>query len=234
MKELWDRAFLSPLEEIFTQVRQFLPHLLAMLVIVALGVVIAWAVAAVISRLLAMARFDQFTRRIGFAEELNKSGIKDRPSHLIGRIVYWVIFLVFFMLGLGALQLTLVDQFVANALSYTPHFIVAFLIIAAGVIIADFLSSATLIAAVNAQFTQARLLARVVRVGVILFALAMAFEQLGIATSIIVAAFSIAFGGFVLALAIAFGLGAKDVAREMIEKRVKQEQEPKEEEFSHL
>jgi hypothetical protein len=79
------------------------------------------------------------------------------------------------------------------------------------------------------------LLARSVRLAVILFAVSMAFEQLGIATAIIVAAFSIAFGGVVLALAIAFGLGAKDAAKEFIDKRFKKDPEPKkEEEISHL
>jgi hypothetical protein len=62
----------------------------------------------------------------------------------------------------------------------------------------------------------------------------MTFEQLGIAKTVIVAAFSITFGGIVLALAIAFGLGAKDAAKDFIDKRFKKDSEPKDEEFSHL
>jgi len=73
-----------------------------------------------------------------------------------------------------------------------------------------------------------------VRIAIILLALAMAFEQLGIAKTVIVATFSITLGGVVLALAIAFGLGARDSAKDFIEKRLKKERETKEEDFSHL
>ncbi len=95
---------------------------------------------------------------------------------------------------------------------------------------------ATLIAAVNAQIVEARFLARAVRIAILLLALAMAFDQLGIAKTVIVAAFSITLGGVVLALAIAFGLGARDAAKEFIERRLKREETPgeKQENFSHL
>ena len=104
-------------------------------------------------------------------------------------------------------------------------------------ILANFFGRATLIAAVNAQIDKASLLARAVRLGFVLFSLAMAFEQLGIATAVIVAAFSIAFGGVVLAMAIAFGLGGRDAAREIIQRRLRraeEETESKEEDVSHL
>jgi len=156
------------------------------------------------------------------------------PSHFISRLVYWIILLAFLMLGLDSLDLNAVNQLVSKTLSYLPHLLVALIILAVGIILGNFFGQAILIAAVNAQISQARFLALGVRVGIILFSLAMALVQLGIATSIIVAAFSIFFGGVVLALAIAFGLGAKDTAKEIIEKRFKKEEEPKEEELSHL
>ena len=235
MNDLWDKAFLTPLHEFFTAVGEFLPRLLAMLVIIGMGFAIAWVAETIMARLLKVTKFDQFSARVGFTESLSKGGVRDQPSHVISRIVYWAIFLIFLMLGLGALQLPPVDQFVAQTFAYAPHLIMSLIILMVGFILANFFSSATLIAAVNAQIAQARILARAVRLAIILFTLAMAFEQLGIATSVILAAFSISFGGLVLAMAIAFGLGAKDVAREFIERRLKKDQKAKEEEeFSHL
>jgi hypothetical protein len=234
MTGIWQTAFVEPIREFFREVGTLLPHLLAMLVIVVVGFVIAWGVAAAFSRLLRVAGFDQFSRRVGFTQALSNGGVKETPSHLIGHLLYWVIALAFMMLGLGALQMPPVDHFVEQVLSYLPHVLVAVIILVGGLILANFLASAALIAAVNAQMTQARLLARGVWLSMLLLTLAMTFEQLGIAKTVIVAAFSITFGGIVLALAIAFGLGGKDTAKEFIDKRFKKDSEPKDEEFSHL
>lgn len=234
MKELWQTAFITPLVEFLKEFVEFLPHLLATVVILALGILVAWIVKFVVFRLLTTMKFDQLCGRIGFSQAMRKGGVSETPSHLVGRAVYWVIVLIFLMLGLGALNLQPVNQFVTQTLSYLPHLLVAIVILIVGFLLANFFGQATLIAAVNAQMTQARFLARGVQWAVILFALAMALEQMGIATGIIVAAFSIAFGGVVLAIAIAFGLGAKDAAKDFIEKRLKKETEPKEEDFSHL
>ena len=234
MKDLWQTAFLGPMEEFFKQVGGFIPHLLVMVIIIVIGFGVAWAAKTVISRLLEVVHFDQFSTRLGFSQALSKGGIREHPSHLISRLVYWVIFLAFLMLGLDALNLNAVNQLVSKTLSYLPHLLVALIILAVGIILGNFFGQAILIAAVNAQISQARFLAVGGRIGVILFALAMALVQLGIATSIIVAAFSISFGGVVLALAIAFGLGAKETAKAIIERRFRKEGEPQEEELSHL
>jgi hypothetical protein len=234
MKELWQTAFVSPIVEFLNELVKFLPHLLATVVILALGVLVAWIVKFVVFRLLTTMKFDQYSGRMGFSQAMRKGGVSETPSHLVGRVIYWIIVLIFLMLGLGALNLQPVNQFVTQTLSYLPHLFVAIVIVIMGFLLGNFFGQATLIAAVNAQMAQARFLARGVRWAVILFSLAMAFEQMGIATTIIVAAFSIAFGGVVLAMAIAFGLGAKDAAKDFIERRIKKEPEPKEEDFSHL
>jgi hypothetical protein len=234
MTDIWRVAFVQPMEEFFRKLGAFLPHLMAMVVIIVVGWAVAIVAGAGIARLLKVARFDPFCVRIGFAQALAKGGVREAPSNLAGRMVYWAILLVFFLLGLGALELRPVDHFLDETFSYIPRIVVAATILVLGFVFANFFGRATLIGAVNAQIVQARVLARGVRLAILFFALAMAFEQLGIATSIIVAAFSITFGGVVLAFAIAFGLGAKDSAKAIIEKRVKPEPEVKENDFSHL
>ena len=235
MSDVWKAAFVEPVKQFFNQVIDFLPHLLTMVVIVTFGAVVAYLIKMVISRLLKVGRFDQFSTRVGFREALAKGGVTDQPSAIIVRIVFWATLLIFLILGLGALRLTGIDRFVDQAFIYLPRLLVGILILIAGFILANFLGRAALIAAVNSQVARARFLARFVRLAVILFAMAMALEQMGIAEAIIVAAFSIAFGGVVLALAIAFGLGAQNAAKEIIEKRFKKDVEPKkEDDFSHL
>jgi hypothetical protein len=93
-----------------------------------------------------------------------------------------------------------------------------------------------LIAAVNAEWRAARLVAYCVQGLILLFAVSISLEQLGLGRTTIVAAFSILFGGIVLALAIAFGLGGRDLAKEFLEQRVKGEERrsQKSRPFSHL
>lgn len=237
MNDLWQVAFVEPLKEFMIQLGDFLPRMLAMLVIVAGGILVAYILRRLTTRILKVMRFDQFSARVGFSQALGKGGVADAPSGLAGRVIFWVVFLVFLVLGLGALQLNSVDRVSAQAMSYVPNLFVAVIILMVGFILSNFFARATLIAAVNAQVAQARLMARGVRLGVILFALAMAFEQLGIAKTIIVAAFSISFGGVVLALAIAFGLGGQEAARHIVQGRFQgsdEESEKKETDVSHL
>jgi hypothetical protein len=89
-----------------------------------------------------------------------------------------------------------------------------------GYLLSNFVSQAVLIAAVNAGIPPARVVAACSRWGVQLVAVAMALEQLGIARNIVVVGFGITLGGVVLAAAIAFGLGAKDLAKEFLERRL--------------
>ena len=234
MKDVWKTAFIDPLNEFVKQVGAFLPHVLAMIVVITAGVLVAWGLRSLLFRLLVAIKFDEFFSRMGFSHTLTRGGVRETASYLFSRIVYWFVVLISLMFGLGTLRLTQVDQFVTNVFMYLPNILVAIIILMMGILLGNFFARAMLIAAVNAQIPQARLLARVVRLTCILFALAMAFEQLGIAETVIIVAFSITFGGVVLALAIAFGLGARDTAKALIEKRFKKEPEKKEEDLSHL
>jgi len=99
-----------------------------------------------------------------------------------------------------------------------------------------FFSGGALIGLVNAQVRSAKLIAGLFQILILIFFSAMAIEQLGIARGIVVATFAISFGGVVLATAIAFGLGGKEMAKDILERRFKgaKEEKAKPDEFSHL
>jgi len=104
-----------------------------------------------------------------------------------------------------------------------------------GLLAASFFSRAALLAAVNANFRSSRLLSISIRIIISIFALSMVFEVLGVAEETMLIAFGTAFGAVMLGLAIAFGIGGKDVAREFLEKRlVTGKKEEKEDELSPL
>jgi len=120
--------------------------------------------------------------------------------------------------GLGALNLQPFNQFAHSFLAYIPHLLTATVILVGGFLLSNFISQGVLIAAVNAGLPPARLIAAMSRWGVQVFALAMALVELGIAESVVVVGFAIAFGGVVFAMGLAFGLGAQDLAKAYLER----------------
>jgi hypothetical protein len=112
--------------------------------------------------------------------------------------------------------------------SWVPRVMGAALILLVGWLVANFLGEGALIAAVNARVPEARLLARAIRWGVLLFASATAITHLGIGKEMVLVAFGITFGGLIFALALAFGLGGRGLARQILERHLRREPHPRE------
>ncbi|MGH7228251.1 MAG: mechanosensitive ion channel family protein [Nitrospiraceae bacterium] len=220
MKEFWEKALLAPLETLSREVLAVLPNVLAMSIILLVGLVAAWSIGHVVERLLRVIGLDLLSNRLGVSAALARGGVKTDPSHLIGRAAYWLVVAFSIMAGLGALNLQPLNQFAQSFLAYLPRLFTAALILVVGYLLSNFVSQAVLIAAVNAGIPPARIVAACSRWGVQLVAVAMALEQLGIAQNIVTEGFGIVLGGVVLAGAIAFGLGAKDLAKEFLERRL--------------
>ena len=218
MGEIWRTAITDSFNKFLGKVTTFLPNLLAMITILILGFLIAWIVKKLIFRFLKAIQFDKVSERWGLPHILSKGGVTYSPADLLSRFFYWVIVLIKLILGINALEVAVTQNFISHFFNYLPHLFAAMIILAIGYLIAIFLGQATLIAAVNAQMESAKLLSRAVRWFIIILALTMALYHLGIAEKVIVAAFSITFGGIVLALAIAFGWGGKELAKNFLEK----------------
>jgi len=214
----FETALLAPLEQLGRQLLAVLPNIMAMTIIIGLGFVVAWGLGHTVERLLRVVRLDHLCNRLGINAALMRGGVKSDPSYLFGRAVYWTIVAFATIAGLGALNLQPVNQFAQSFLAYIPHILTAAVIVVVGYLLSNFIAQAVLIAAVNASLPPARLIAVMSRWGVQLFALAMALEELGIAASVVVVGFGITFGGIVFATGLAFGLGAKDLAKEYLER----------------
>lgn len=216
MEEFID-MLLEPLGNLWKGVVGFVPNLLAMLLIFILGFFSAWLVRVFLMRIFAVVNFDKWCDRTGLTAIIRKGDVWAKPSEVLGRAAYWFLIILFVMIGLGALQLQTIDNLIFQFFLYVPRAFSALLILIIGYIITGFISRAVLIAAVNSGYHYAKILAEAVRLLLIVLILAMALEQLQIAPSIVVAAFSLIFGGIVLALAIAFGIGGIDSAKKIIE-----------------
>jgi hypothetical protein len=226
---------LEPLQEVFLKFKIFLPNLLAMLVIMVLGIVLARVIRLILVKSLNAISFDRWSDRMGFTTLMRKGDLWAKPSATLGEIIFWLLIIVTLMIGLSALKIPAIDSLVEQFFSYMPRAFSAALILVIGYVIAGFIGQGVLIAAVNSGYHYAKLLAEAIRTLLLVLILAMAMEQLQIAPSIVLAAFSIIFGGIVTALAISFGVGGIDAARRMIERESteKRPDEPKDE-IEHL
>ncbi|TAL12214.1 MAG: hypothetical protein EPO02_02300 [Nitrospirae bacterium] len=218
MKEFWDTVLPEQLTIMGTRIVHFLPNLLAAAIIVGIGWPLAWALGRGVERLLRMLGVDHLAEQLGINAFLTRGGLKPDPSYLAGRMLYWGLVVLTAVASFGALDVALFNQLAASFLLYIPHLVTATIIVALGIFLSNFVARATLIAAVNANFPAATTAAGLARWGVLLVALAMALEQLGIARNIVAVGFGITLGSVALAAAIAFGLGARDLAKEFLER----------------
>lgn len=234
MSELWQEAMVEAFRETMKRVVLFLPKLMALLTFILMGLAIGSLVKFLLLRILKAFRFDALCERLGLSSALAKAGMSHPVSHIIGRLSFWSVFLLFAFMGIDALDLPATANLMSLILGFLPNVIAASLVALIGVLLANFSGEAALIAAVNAQIQEARLIANLIRWGVILFTAAMVLTQLGIAKEIVVSAFSILFGGIVLALAIALGLGGRNIAKEALERRLRTKVPESGDELSHL
>ncbi len=235
MKELLDRLFVDPFTAFTRDLKEFLPHLLSSLIIFFLGLFVAYLSRVLVVRILNIFSAERFFQKIGLADTLKRAGVKETPTHVIARTFYWVVLFVFIIIALYALRVPEVDAFLGRLLLYLPNLFVAIVIVIVGSGVGSFLSRAVLIGAVNAGIKHARWLSQGVKIAILVFVVTMALEQLGIGRETVLTAFTLLFGGVVFALALAFGLAAKDFVKKYIEKALSSgdtEEEP--DELKHL
>ncbi|OLE41851.1 MAG: hypothetical protein AUG14_13955 [Candidatus Rokubacteria bacterium 13_1_20CM_2_68_19] len=221
----------SALTEVGDRLIAILPAILLMLALVTVGLVVAAVARALVRRIARAIGFDRAMERWGVAGGLRRGGVLRSPSDVLGMVCFWTIFVVFASLGIDALGTQGATVFL---LSFVSPLFAALLILVVGWLVANFLSQGILIAAVNAGVPEARLLARAAHWGVILFAGATALTHLGIGKEMVLVAFGITFGGLVFALALAFGLGGRSIARQLLERRLRREAPPERERLTHL
>ncbi len=216
MQETWTDILVSSFREVVQRMAAVAPRILAMLTLIVVGAVVASLARRLIGRLLRAADFDRRAAGWGLTATLQRAGLQQPPSQMAERVIFWILLLIAILMGIEALDLPATSGMAADALRFLPHVIIAVLVMMAGWLLANFLGQATLIAAVNLQMPGAPLVAAAVRWLVVAFAGAAALTQLGIAREMVLLTFGISFGGTVLALALAFGLGGKDFAREAL------------------
>ena len=234
MTDMWGDLVWAALFDLKTRLIVVLPAVLAMLTLAIVGLVGAWIAARVTRRVAQALAFDRRAESWGIVAQLGRAGVLRPPSQVLGLIVFWSILLLFLSMAIDALAIPGTGRLTEFMFSWVPRVMGSALILLVGWLVANFLGEGVLIAAVNARVPEARLLARAIRWGVLLFASATAITHLGIGKEMVLVAFGITFGGLIFALALAFGLGGRGLARQILERHARSREPHPRETLTHL
>ena len=234
---MWDQvkqALTQSSARFLTRLADLLPGTAALLVALLISIILGCILAAIVRRLLTSMQFDQRVIRWGFPTFADWSPMKS-PALLVSRAIAALVILAGFLVGIAAFDAEWTSLLARSVFAYIPNVLGAALVLFVGSVIARFLARSVLIGAVNLNLHYARLLSMGVKWLVVVLAVAMALEHLRIAPGIVELAFGILFGGIVFALALAVGLGSKDLVTKSLERDAqKSSGENVEEPFRHV
>ena len=198
-------------------IADFLPRFLVMLIIIVVGLLVAFVFKYILRALLGLTKLDRVSEEAGASRVLRMAHLPPM-TELLSRSIFWVTWIGFILVGLSVLGVAGLQEQISRLFRFLPEVFVAILILFLGAVIANFLSRTALLAAVNAGHPSPKILSWSIRFVIWILAISMTLEELGVARQTVISAFSIIFGASMLGLAIAFGLGGQDLARKSLER----------------
>ena len=205
-------TFIDRLQESFAQFWEYIPALFGAAVVLLAGYLLAKLVQKGAARLLRRMHLNDVLRKGGVVS-LDRVRAHLNPTLAIANLLFWVVMFSALLLAANALGLDSLASLFSELVGYVPSVVAAVVIIVVGIVLGDFVGG--LIGASTSSLHGGPTLARVGKGGVVLLAVFMALQELGVATEIVTTAFAIIFGAIALALALSFGLGNRELAAEI-------------------
>lgn len=223
MKDFLRDLFVD-LYENFTEI--FL-GILVMVIVMVGGVIISWLIRKLVEKVLVLLKFDGWAQEAGISNLLKKGGITSRPSVILSKIVYWIFIVSFFSFGLNFIGISQFSEYASRISSALPTIIASVVIIIVGIIFSNFVSRLILITCENANIRYGDVLSKAVRIFLVIITFGIVFEYIGIGNTIITVSFLIVFGGVIMALSLAVGIGLSHVVGEFIKEYLRPKREEK-------
>lgn len=216
--QTWAEVVTSSLQTLWSGFINFLPNLLGAVIVFIIGWLIAVVLGKLAAQIIRALRIDQILEKMGFKKSLEKANLKLNSGKFIGELVKWFFIIVFLMAATDILNLPQVTEFLKRILFYIPHLIVAVLILLAAVLIANFLQKLVKASVEAAGLKSANFLSAITKWAILIFAVLAALLQLGIIPSLIQTIFTGLIAALAISIGLAFGLGGKDLAAQILSK----------------
>jgi len=193
-----------------------IPKIIAFLAIIIIGWFIASIVAKLVATILRTIRFNDIAQRSGVSSFVSKMGVKTDASGVLAGIVKWFIRLIVLVAAFDALGLPAVSDVLRSMLLFLPNVIVALVVLVLTGLAAQVVSNLARGAAESAEIENSDLLAKIASGVIWGFGIIVAINQLGIATTLVNTLFMGLVGALALALGLAFGLGGRETAGQLV------------------
>ncbi len=216
MSDAW--ILLDSMKESWQQILSFLPRVLMTLVLLVIGWLVAKLLRRLALRLFRLIHLDEMAEKAGLDDVLLQGGVRFTTATILANAVYWLILFAILLALLNTLGLGAAAGLIDRIVFYIPNVILAVMILVFGTLFARFVGGAAFTYLSNIGSSAAEPISAVAKYAVLFFVLSLAFEQLAIQSQILIAGFQIAFGSACLALALAFGLGGRDWAANVLER----------------
>ncbi len=214
----WSTAMMTSLTGALALFFSAIPRIIGFALILLIGWFVASLIAKGISALLHAVNFNQLAERAGFAGFVRKMGVKTDASGFLAEIGKWFIRLIVLVVAFDALGLPAVSDVLRQLLLWLPNLVVAMVVLVIGGLLAKAVSSLVRGATSEAGFENPERLATVASVAVWAFAIVIAVNQIGIAATLVNTLFMGFVGALAIALGLAFGLGGRETANEIVRK----------------
>jgi len=208
--------FVQPVLELWRHFSTYLPKLIAAFSFVLFGLFAARIMSSLLEQFLRRIKLDSYTSRVGINELCIRLGFGKSPSHVLSFIVYWALLLVFLVTASNILSLTVISEILQRFANFLPNLVAAIFIGFGGLMFARFMGDVVMNSATSNNLKGGRSLSKIVNFIIVVLTLITAIEQLGIRMKMIIGGLNILFASMGLAFAIAVGLGAKDIAHDIL------------------
>lgn len=216
--EQWLAVINQSLQNVWVQMLSFLPDLIGAIIVLIVGLIVAVGLDKLVERVIYHLKVDSLLRKLGVETYLHRGNVELDSGHFLGKIVYWFMVIVFVLAASDILGFVALSQFLGEVLLYIPQVVVAFLIALSGVVVAGFLKKLVATSVMASRLHAGKFLGSLTWWVVVVFGLLAAVSQLGVATEIIQTIITGVIVMLALAGGLAFGLGGKEVAKDMLEK----------------
>jgi hypothetical protein len=212
----WSDAITNSMAQALSLLLAAIPRIIGFIIVVAIGWFIAALIARAVSALLRSIRFNDMADRSGFAGFVANTGVETDSSGFVAEIAKWFVRLITLVVGFDALGLPAVSDVLRQLLLWLPNLVVAIAVLIFGGLAANWLAGMVRGATAKADLGNPDLLAAIARVAVWAFAIVIAVNQVGIARDLVNILFMAIVGAVALALGLAFGIGGRDTAAEVV------------------
>ncbi len=197
-------------------------NILLMIVVMIVGLIVSWVVRKLVEKLLILFRFDKWAAGVGIVTFLERGGVKAQPSTIISRVFFWIFIITVFSFGLNLVGISQFTEYASRITSALPYIVISMIIVIVGIIFSTFISRVIYMACQNANIKYGEIISRSVRILLVVITFGIVFEYLGLGSTIISISFLIVFGGIIMTLSLALGIGLSTVITDFIKEKLEE------------